>query len=105
MDIGDYLYFRSFITLPVIMVVYILGALAITLFSLLLMVGGLAMPSYPMGGYYYGNYPGGAAVILVGLIILIFGNIFWRIFCEYVAILFKIHERLVSLDSKTARPP
>jgi hypothetical protein len=100
MDIGNFLSFRSFITPRVIMVVYILGALAITLFSLLLLFGGLVMPSSPMGGYYYGEYRSGAGLLLFGVFSLIFGNIFWRIFCEYIIVFFRIHDHIASLDQK-----
>jgi hypothetical protein len=104
MDIGEFLSFRSFITPGVIMVVYILGALAITLFSMVMMFGGLAMPSSPMGGYYYGEYRSGAGLILFGVVMLLFGNIFWRIFCEYIIVIFRIHARIMSLDQKIRGP-
>lgn len=37
---------------------------------------------------------------LVGPSILIFGNLFWRIFCEVSIVFFRIHDSLASIDRK-----
>lgn len=68
MKMSEYLSFKRFITPTFIMIIYILGALVLTIGSILLMVFGAGV-----GGE-------GVAVVL-GVIMLIFGNLAWRILC------------------------
>ena len=77
---SEYLSFKKFITPTFIMVIYILGALVLTIGSILLMVFGA-----------------GVGVIL-GVIMLIFGNLTWRILCEYWIVQFRIYEEIVALN-------
>ena len=95
---SEYLAFKRFITPTFIMVIYILGAVVITIGSILLMVFG--------AGY------GGAAVgIILGIVMLILGNLAWRILCEYWVVQFRIYEEIASLNrrlggtSPQATPP
>jgi hypothetical protein len=37
---------------------------------------------------------------LAGIATLIIGNLYWRIFCEALIIVFSIHQELVKLNSK-----
>ena len=39
--------------------------------------------------------------VIMGLVILILGPVFVRIYCELLILIFKINERLTSLDNKT----
>jgi len=67
------------------MVIYILGALVVTIGSIVLMAFG--------AGY------GGAAVgIILGIVMLIFGNLAWRILCEYWIVQFRIYEEIAALN-------
>jgi hypothetical protein len=82
---SEYITFKKFITPTFIMVIYILGALVVTIGSFVLMAFGV--------GY------GGAAVgIMVGIIMLIFGNLAWRILCEYWIVQFRIYEEIAALN-------
>jgi hypothetical protein len=82
-----------FITTTFMKLIYVIGAIIITLGSLVLMVG-FSVPSL-----YYGLSLGSGG-ILVGLVVFIFGNLGWRLLCEAIIVVFTIHERLVSIDSK-----
>jgi hypothetical protein len=84
---SEYLSFKKFITPTFIMIIYILGAVVVTIGSILLMAFG--------GGY------GGAAVgIILGIVMLIFGNLAWRILCEYWVVQFRIYEEIAALNRR-----
>jgi len=87
---SDFLSFRKMITLQVIQVVYVIVAILLTLGGLIAMFSGSL--SYVL--------PGGA---FTGLILLIFGNILWRIWCELIIIFFRINTTLSSIDSNTKK--
>jgi hypothetical protein len=93
MNFDDFINFKMFITTTFMKLIYVIGAIIITLGSLVLMVG-FSVPSL-----YYGLSLGSGG-ILVGLVVLIFGNLGWRLLCEAIIVVFTIHERLVSIDSK-----
>jgi hypothetical protein len=100
---SEYLTFKRFITPTFIMIIYILGALAVTILSFLIMLGGtFAVQGFSMGG---------GIAILLGVLMLIFGNLAWRILCEYWVVQFRIYEEIVSLNrrqggtSPQATPP
>jgi uncharacterized membrane protein len=92
MNFDDFLNFKMFITTTFMKIIYIIGAIIITLGSLVLMVG-FSMP------FAYGISIGSGGV-LAGLALLIFGNLGWRLLCEAITVVFSIHERLISVDSK-----
>lgn len=73
--------FRSMLTSAIIKLVYALGVFA-------LVFGGLFIAL------------NGGVKILYGLAIIIFGNLFWRVFCEVWILLFSIHEILASIEKK-----
>jgi hypothetical protein len=86
---NDFFLFDSFITKDVMALVYAIGALLITIVAIEIAVMGQLPPfSYKNPGEAY------VAAVLVFLI----GNLFWRIICEYIVILFKINESLISID-------
>jgi ribosomal protein L33 len=93
MSLDDFLNFKLYITKSFMKIIYIIGAILITLGSFALMIGG-ALPY----NYYYSIGSGG---ILGGLALLTLGNLGWRLICEAIIIIFSIHERLVSIDNKT----
>jgi hypothetical protein len=82
-----YFSFKKFITTGFIMVIYILGAIAVTIVSILLMLNS--------GTNVLGL--SGVGVVL-GLLLLIFGNLFWRVLCEYLVVQFRIFTELVEIN-------
>jgi len=86
MQMSEYLSFKRFITPGFIMVIYLLGALGVTLLSIALMLS---------GGIY----------IVYGVIMLIFGNLFWRVVCEYMVVQFRIYDEIVMLNRRMGGGP
>jgi hypothetical protein len=82
-----YLSFKKFITTGFIMVIYILGAIAITIVSILLMVSS-GLNIYGLSGFG----------VILGVLLLIFGNLFWRILCEYMVVQFRIYTELIEIN-------
>lgn len=96
---SGYISFRRFITPAFIMAIYILGAIVITILSIILMAGGFN--SAAVTGQV--TLSGDVAVVL-GIIVLIFGNLFWRIVCEYMVVQFRIYDELVSINRRVGGP-
>jgi hypothetical protein len=78
---ADFLSFRYLITPGFITVIYVIGALVIT-------IGGLAAST------------GAAADVLRGLLIVVIANLWWRIVLEFVMVLFRINAALQSIDRR-----
>jgi len=87
----DFINFDYFITKDVISVIYILGAILITLIGVVIMIWGRVLPGE--------IYRDASSAIIAGGLILIFGNLLWRIICEFVAVIFKINDSLISIDA------
>ena len=80
-----FLEFKELITTPTIKILYFIGAMAI-------IVAGLWM-------VYQGGYINSG----IGVAILIFGNLTWRIACEGTIVIFNIHENLVWITHKLGK--
>ena len=65
-------------------VIYVIGAIGITLVSL----GALLAVA------------GGNGAMVTGLLLFLFGNLYWRIFCEFVMVLFRMNDSLQSIDGR-----
>jgi len=65
-------------------VIYVIGAIGITLVSL----GALLAVA------------GGNGAIVTGLLLFLFGNLYLRIFCEFVMVLFRMNDSLQSIDGR-----
>lgn len=107
---GSYLSFRKFITPGFIIVIYILGAILITIFSVYLIMAGSSFP--PIEIPYTGiSLSYGPLYMLIGCLTLVFGNLFWRIYCEVIVVQFRIYDTLVTINHKIGptireeRPP
>jgi hypothetical protein len=102
----SYLTFKRFITPNVITVVYIIGAIILTIASILMIAGGSFIPMYGMPSELSPYLmPSGVGIAIVGVLLLIFGNLFWRVWCEYLIVQFRIYDALASIDRKTSPPP
>src|SRR5215813_13734364 len=91
---GGFFSFGTQITPAVIQVVYFIGAAVITLASLLTV--GLVL----MGVASEYTDTNRDALLFGGLTLLGIGNILWRVLCEMVMLVFRIHEALMDLDDK-----
>jgi hypothetical protein len=68
------------------------GGTGITLIGLLIIVASFFLP------IIIGKNAGYALVC--GVIVILFGNLFWRVACEVFIVMFKISDSLVSIDNK-----
>jgi hypothetical protein len=82
--LGDFFAFRTMVSHGLLKVVYLLGFLALTLSAVLSGLNGA-------NGY------------LNGLLILVVGNVLWRVFCEWLILFFSMHERLASIERELRR--
>ena len=76
----DFLQFQVMVSSIIIKVLFALGVIFITIYGLI--------------SLFSGDF-------LIGLGAIIFGNLFWRLFCESIIVMFSIHDRLKSIDDKT----
>lgn len=97
----DFFTFRKMITPNVIGIVYVLGVIGIVYSGVsMLNSHGSILPGM-VGDYLIPGIVGFNEWYGWGL--LIFGNLFWRMYCELVTVLFNIHETLVNTDKNTAK--
>lgn len=87
----DFINFDYFITKDVITVIYILGAILITLIGIIILIWGRVLSGE--------IYKDASSAIFSGILIISFGNFFWRILCEFIAVFFKINDSLISIDT------
>ena len=76
---SEFLSFEKMISTTIIRIIYILGVIA-------LVIGGIA------------GIAQGDEAVLIGLGVIIIGNLVWRVICEGWIILFSIHDLLASIN-------
>jgi hypothetical protein len=81
----EYLTFRKMITPIIIQVVFWIGVVLVALFGLWKIFAGATA-----------DYRGGPDVLL-GLVIVFLGPLFWRIFCELLVVVFRINDTLTEI--------
>jgi len=79
---NEYLTFDKFITPVIIQIIFWLGLAVIVILALL---GIAASANSPFGG---------GLGVLISLLYLLLGPIFWRIWCEWMLVMFRILEEL-----------
>ena len=95
----DFLSFKTMITLKVIQIMYVVIAVIITIAGLVTMFsGGSNRGDYGGYGGFGSLMPGG---FFGGLLLIIFGNVVWRIWCELIIGFFRINKSLNNIDDKT----
>ncbi|MFW5981314.1 MAG: DUF4282 domain-containing protein [bacterium] len=86
--LNDFIKFDKLITPSIIKVIFWIG-IAITIISgLVAMISGIA------------STYGGGGQVLMGLVTIIIGPLFVRVYCEILIIIFKINENLVNINEK-----
>jgi hypothetical protein len=91
----EFISFRQMIALRIIQILYIVVAIIITLYALVTMFKGGNSDSV-----YGSMMPGG---FFGGLLILIFGNLGWRIYCELMIVLFRMNKSLSEIENNTKK--
>jgi hypothetical protein len=96
---GDFLAFRKMITPVLIQIVFWLGSIACVIAGIILLAGG--------GGYGY--YGGGELIRPMGILLIIFGPLVVRIYCEIMILFFRMNASLTDiraeLKQQSARLP
>lgn len=83
---GGFFSFRTMVSRTLIQFIYILGALGLSIYGIILIAKAANSNSVELGA--------------TGLGILLLGNLIWRIICEAWILLFNIHDVLVSIERK-----
>jgi len=83
-SLGTFLNFQYMITPVLVQGIYILVAVIITIIGLIAMFGG-----------------GQGAGLLGGLVIIILGNLIWRVYMEIVMLFFRINEGIQRVEQNT----
>ena len=81
---SDFFSFRYMITPVVIRVIYILGAVLISIGSVGYVTTGIL----------------GAGGLVAAILVLLLGNLYWRVLMELIMVLFGIHEGVRSMERK-----
>jgi cellulose synthase/poly-beta-1,6-N-acetylglucosamine synthase-like glycosyltransferase len=74
--------FRTMISTTLIRIIYVLGMIGLTIIGIVIIVRATSLG------------------ILLGIAVIIFGNLLWRIVCEELILLFSIHNILSSIERK-----
>ena len=82
---GDFFGFRYMITPILIQVIYMIGAVFITIAGILA---------------FFAPASGGLSPVLAGLLIILLGNLAWRVYAELVILLFKIFGSLQAIERR-----
>jgi hypothetical protein len=91
LNLGDYFTFRKFISRTFIIIIYALGALAITVLGVINMM--------PKRIPFLDTYSRSNELqILLGIVFIIVGNLLWRILCESAIVLFSIRDDLHKIE-------
>ncbi len=80
-DFGDFLNFRYLITPGLITIIYVVGAVFITLAAL-------------------ASLAGGAPGFVAGVLVFVFGNLYWRVVLEFVIVLFRINDGIQAIERR-----
>jgi hypothetical protein len=95
-----YFSFQKLITPHFVKLIYVLGSIALT-------AGGIGLAVWAGMGLRSATLPTrmGVRYIAIGAGIAIVGNLVWRVLCEIWIVLFKINERLGSIERETRYAP
>ena len=94
---GGFFSFQRLLSADFIRILYFAGMVFITLSGIFMIVGagqGLGV-EIPVDARIPAK--------LQGVLLLVLGNLFWRIICEGWIVLFVIHEKLTNIEANTKR--
>lgn len=89
---ADYFAFRVMVTPALIRVVYLIGAAVITVVSVFVPLG-IAVPQpATLGTWVY--------VLLVGVVVFLVAQLWWRVITELLMVIFGIHESVRAIEAR-----
>ncbi|NLM36913.1 MAG: DUF4282 domain-containing protein [Firmicutes bacterium] len=86
---GGFFSFQKMISGTLIKVLYIVGLLVLTIGGLVRIIQGISAESLPN--------------LAEGLGVIILGNLFWRMACEGMIVIFSIHDAVIKIYQNTKR--
>lgn len=81
--------FDEMVTPVIIKIIYWIGVALVVLSGLVSIIAGI------------GSHFGGGIQVLGGLLMIVIGPLFVRIWCELMIVLFEIHKNIVEINKKT----
>lgn len=91
---NGFLSFRTMVSRTLIQIIYIVGALGLCAYGIIMIANGIIIIGKSTDG------SGSIEQVITGLGIILLGNLIWRIICEGWILLFNIHDVLVSIECK-----
>jgi len=91
-NLDEFLSFRKFISPIVIKILYLIGVVAIVLFGLYLFFMSFNLLRLSFGAFliqFFGS-----------ILLIIFGNLSWRVGCEMMLLMFSMNDELKKLNHK-----
>lgn len=88
---GGFFSFRTMVSTSLIKIIYVLGLIGVT-------IGGIVMIVQGTERQY-----GSREQILIGISVILLGNLLWRIVCEGWILLFSVHDILGSIERELKR--
>jgi len=85
----DFFAFRTMLSLSLVKIIYAIGLIIITSFGIVIMVAGISDFSGLLG-------------IIAGSGVILFGNLIWRVICEWWVVFFSMHEQVVKIAENTS---
>ena len=85
---SNFFSFKHMIALQILQLIYIIVAVCISIWGLKLLLLG-------------GDDVFGGLGRIGGFLLITFGNIFWRLWCELIIVMFRINKTLNSIDDNT----
>ena len=89
---GGFFSFRTMISTTLIKIIYVLGMIGLTIFGIVMI--GQATQS----GYGSVNN-----ALLIGIAVIVLGNMLWRLICEWWILLFSMYDILGSIEKELKR--
>ena len=98
-DVKEFLTFRRMMTPILIQIIFWVGLVGIIIVSITMIAGvsTMRMPSEIQGGRQAG--------VVLGIVFLIFGPLYWRVLCETLIVVFRMNENLDKIEKNTQKPP
>jgi hypothetical protein len=101
MDVQRFINFDDLITPKCITIFYVLGVILITIVSVYTL-STVYSPGYSYSSYYGSSYSSQPSYnfvnFMTAVLFFVLGNLFWRIACELVIVIFKINEHAGSIN-------
>jgi drug/metabolite transporter superfamily protein YnfA len=88
---AGYFSFQMMISPAIIRFVYVVGAIALVVYGLVVISAAAKEPGSGLGSGAY------------GMLLIIVGNLLWRVLCEQAILMFRMHEELTSINESLWR--